>query len=329
MADQPTEGAGTAPAEETVPAEQTPAEDDGENVETAGGEDVGEGEGEGEGEDEGEGGEVDAGEGIDDDAEEDITELPPNPTPHDLRKIMAKEVAKLKEIPVKQFIEAMPATEKLHSQINSYAEQFMVEIIKQIPDVIPVLKKVGEYDQIVFDKLFEAKTADFKAAGKTPEEQEAILAEMEDRLTESVKVNFDFTHAISYIAGPLTVWRLDACKAVWAGHNEIVNAQKSDKILIEDPNAKKQEAEVSEEEGQEGEGEGEDGVAEEEEKPDVVQEEEHVEGELDPAEIAASERPALKEWTKHMYAWFSLHLAVTFLTFLHMCVSKSKIFRRF
>ncbi|BHF68821.1 Death domain-containing protein 1 [Sparganum proliferum] len=296
MADQPAEDAGATPAEETVPAEQAPPEDGGENIEAAGGE-IGEGEGEGEGEAEGK----DAGKDNDDDADEDITELPPNPTPHDLRKIMAKEVAKLKEMPVKQFIEAMPATEKLHNQINSYAEKFMVEIIKQIPEVTPVLKKVGEYDQVVFDKLFEAKTADFNAAGKTPEEQEAILTEMEDRLTESVKVNFDFTHAISYIAGPLTVWRLDACKAVWAGHNEIVNAQKSDKILIEDPNAKKQEAEASEEEGQEGDGEGEDGAAEEEEKPDVVQEEEHVEGELDPAEIAASERPALKEWTKHIY----------------------------
>ncbi|VDN09807.1 unnamed protein product [Dibothriocephalus latus] len=82
---------------------------------------------------------------------------------------MAKEVIKLKEMPVKEFIEAMPAAEKLHTQINSYAEQFMVEIIKQIPDVIPVLKKVGEYDQVVFDKLFEAKTADFTAAGKTSE----------------------------------------------------------------------------------------------------------------------------------------------------------------
>ncbi|VDN41993.1 unnamed protein product [Dibothriocephalus latus] len=147
-------------------------------------------------------------------------------------------------------------------------------------------------------------------------EQEAMLTEMEDRLTESVKVNFDFTHAISYIAGPLTVWRLDACKAVWAGHNEIVNAQKSDKILIEDPNAKKQEAEAVEEEGQEGEGEEE--AAVEEEKEDVVQEEEHVEGELDPAEIAASERPPLKEWTKHMCVYLCLRLDVVVLNFLLM-----------
>ncbi|KAL7054416.1 hypothetical protein AAHC03_026093 [Spirometra sp. Aus1] len=164
MADQPAEDAGATPAEETVPAEQAPPEGGGENIEAAGGE-VGEGEGEGESEAGGE----DAGKENDDDADEDITELPPDPTPHDLRKIMAKEVAKLKEMPVKQFIEAMPATEKLHNQINSYAEKFMVEIIKQIPEVTPVLKKVGEYDQVVFDKLFEAKTADFNAAGKTPE----------------------------------------------------------------------------------------------------------------------------------------------------------------
>ncbi len=144
----------------------------------------------------------------------------------------------------------------------------------------------------------------------TATERDELITEVEDRMVEAVQVNFDFTHQISYIASPLTVWRLNACTAVWAGNNEIVNAHKVTKFVFEDPDAKRGKDDAEEDAeaaaaAAKAKAEAEEAAlraareAEEAEKARLA-EEAHVEGELDPDEIASSERPPLKAWNKYV-----------------------------
>lgn len=144
-------------------------------------------------------------------------------------------------------------------------------------------------------------------------EREEIIQQLERRMVEAVQINFDFTHQISYVASPLTVWRLSACTAVWAGNNEIVNAHKVTKFVFDDPDAKR---------AKDGDNDGDDNSeaaaaaarakveeeaaarraaqdAEEAERARLA-EEVHIEGELDPEEIASTERPPLKAWNKYV-----------------------------
>ena len=136
-------------------------------------------------------------------------------------------------------------------------------------------------------------------------------------MVESARVNFDFTHQISYVASPLTVWRLAACTAVWAGNNELENANKTTRFQLDEG-----EAERMRTDGQGPEGPGDEAAAaaaademstamhaaamqEEEARRAAelakLEAEAFVEGQLDPEEIAAKERPPLKEWTKYVY----------------------------
>ena len=151
-----------------------------------------------------------------------------------------------------------------------------------------------------------------------PTDREALLNKLKDRMVESVRVNFDFTHRISYIASPLTVWRLAACTAVWAGNNELESAHKTTRFQLDEG-----EGERRREDGRGAEGPGDETTAHAATADEVsaailaaaVQAEEarraaeqakleaeaYVEGQLDPEEIAARERPPLKEWAKYVY----------------------------
>ncbi|VDM24742.1 unnamed protein product [Hydatigera taeniaeformis] len=150
-----------------------------------------------------------------------------------------------------------------------------------------------------------------------PSDREALLVSLKDRMAESVQINFDFTHQISYIASPLTVWRLNACTAVWAGNNELVNAHKVTPLPLDEAEAGRRPGREDEAEGTARKG-GTTSTAEaaaaaaEEEAEEARREadaaerarleaEMYVEGQLDPEEIASAERPPLKEWTKYVY----------------------------
>ncbi|VDD79675.1 unnamed protein product [Mesocestoides corti] len=240
----------------------------------------------------------------------EIKQLPPNVTPAMLKSIMASEVAHLKAMKPAEFVQQMEELKQLHDQIYIAAEKFIKRVIAQIPQITPVLKKVSEYDQQACDRVLEATDDDWRMAGINAEERENIIDMLEERMAESVQVNFDFTHEISYIAGPLTVWRLNACTAVWAGNNEIVNAHKVTAFVFDDPDAKRKREEDEEAEAAAA-ALAEKARLEEEARRKALEAEEaerarleaeaHIEGQLDPEEIAASERPPLKEWSKYVY----------------------------
>lgn len=148
-------------------------------------------------------------------------------------------------------------------------------------------------------------------------DREALLTSLKDRMVESVQINFDFTHKISYIASPLTVWRLNACTAVWAGNNELVNAHKVTPFMLDEAEADRrrggedEEEELARKRGASGAADAAAAAAAEEEAEAARREAEaaeqarleaemYAEGQLDPEEIASAERPPLKEWIKYV-----------------------------
>ncbi|KAL5965153.1 Death domain-containing protein 1 [Taenia solium] len=242
-------------------------------------------------------------------------DLPPNMTPAMLRRIVSVELERLKGMQPSEFVEKMEELKHLHNQIYEAADKFIKQVVSQIPFITPIFKHVSEYDQQACDKVLAATDEDWDSAGITPEDREALLTSLKDRMVESVQINFDFTHQISYIASPLTVWRLNACTAVWAGNNELVNAHKVTPFLFDEAEADRRRG-GEDEEGElarkGGASSTADAAAAEEEAQATQREadaaerarleaEMYVEGQLDPEEIASAERPPLKEWIKYVY----------------------------
>ncbi|VDK20469.1 unnamed protein product [Taenia asiatica] len=246
-------------------------------------------------------------------------DLPPNMTPAMLRRIISVELERLKGMQPSEFVEKMEELKHLHNQIYEAADKFIKQVVSQIPFITPIFKHVSEYDQQACDKVLAATDEDWDSAGITPEDREALLTSLKDRMVESVQINFDFTHQISYIASPLTVWRLNACTAVWAGNNELVNAHKVTPSLFDEAEADRrrggedEEGELARKGGASSTADAAAAAAAEEEAQATQREadaaerarleaEMYVEGQLDPEEIASAERPPLKEWIKYVYA---------------------------
>ncbi|KAH9280930.1 Death domain-containing protein 1 [Echinococcus granulosus] len=242
-------------------------------------------------------------------------DLPPNMTPAMLRRIISVELERLKGMQPSEFVEKMEELKHLHNQIYETADKFIKQVVSQIPFITPIFKHVSEYDQQACDKVLAAADEDWDNAGITIEDREALLTSLKDRMVESAQINFDFTHQISYIASPLTVWRLNACTAVWAGNNELLNAHKVTPFLLDEAETGRRQGREEEELAQKGGVPGAEdpaAVAVEEEAEEAQREADaaerarsaeamYVEGQLDPEEIASAERPPLKEWIKYVY----------------------------
>lgn len=139
---------------------------------------------------------------------------------------------------------------------------------------------------------------------------EIIMNSLKERMVESAKINFDFTHQISFIASPLTVWRLAACTAIWAGNKELQIAHEITKFDLEDIESRlsggsdKEDAELAETHANDDA----DRLAALEERQHDLEAAERarlesgsdIEGQLNPEEIALSERPAPKDWVKYV-----------------------------
>ncbi|VDN96650.1 unnamed protein product [Rodentolepis nana] len=241
-------------------------------------------------------------------------ELLPNMTPALLRQTIADELERLKNMKPAEFVERLEELKNLHKHIYEAAEKFIKEVVEQVPTLTPIFKLVSEFDQKACDKALETTLDDWENAGITSEDREGIMNSLKERMVEAAKINFDFTHQVSYIASPLTVWRLAACTAIWAGHKELKMAYEKAKFNFEDTESlisgsdDKEDADLADntvkedgpdfdalEEGQEQENE-----LDEAEKERVDAEIE-IEGQLNAEEIALSERPAPKDWVKYFY----------------------------
>ncbi|VDL56767.1 unnamed protein product [Hymenolepis diminuta] len=244
----------------------------------------------------------------------DLNDLKPssNMTPAVLRRTISDELTRLKSMKPAEFVERMEELKNLHRQIYEVAEKFIKEVVDQIPALTPIFKLINEFDQRAYDKALATANEDWDNAGITVEDYEIIMNNLKERMVESAKINFDFTHQISFIASPLTVWRLAACTAIWAGNKELQIAHETTKFDLEDIESRlsgrsdKEDAELAETRAKDDA----DGltVVEEERQYELeaaerarVESEINIEGQLNPEEIALSERPAPKDWVKYVY----------------------------
>lgn len=92
------------------------------------------------------------------------TDLPPDVDPALLKKIMTIELARLKAMRPSEFVKKIDELKHLHSQIYAAAEGFIKDIIAQVPHITPVLKQVGEYDQLACDKVLAISDNDWRTA---------------------------------------------------------------------------------------------------------------------------------------------------------------------
>ncbi|KAM7542582.1 hypothetical protein Aperf_G00000005271 [Anoplocephala perfoliata] len=237
-------------------------------------------------------------------------------TPAILRQIISNELERMKGMKPAEFVEKMEELKHLHEQIYEAAEKLIKQVVAQIPFLTPIFKHLSEYDQKTLDKALEATDEEWENAGISPDDRETLLNSLKDRMVESVNINFDFTHRISYIASPLTVWRLSASTAVWAGNKELTNAYQTTRFQLDDTEAGLMKGTGAEEEADKQAKKQADEAAklatleaerlEREREIEAVERarleaEMYIEGQLNPDEIAASERPPLKEWIKFVY----------------------------